>query len=92
MPKARPVGDDPVFWQNARANGLGNWLEHDLYEYIDTLVKGFVDTANVGLLENLLQTASWGKQILSAREFCTDSRLNYKPMDSKWCARACTSN
>ena len=62
MPKARPVGDNPVFWKNARVNGLGDWLEHDLYEYIDTLVKGFVDTANVGLLENLLQTASWGKQ------------------------------
>ncbi len=68
-PKACPVGDNPVFWQNARKHGLGQWLELDLYEYIDKLVKGFVDMLDIDLLECLNQTASWRKQILFGRKF-----------------------
>ncbi|KJA17515.1 hypothetical protein HYPSUDRAFT_124978, partial [Hypholoma sublateritium FD-334 SS-4] len=49
-PKARPVGDDPSFWQTARENGLGQWLELDLYEYIDNLVKSFVNSHDIGAI------------------------------------------
>ena len=63
------MGDDPVFWQNAREHGLGQWLQLDLHEYIDQLVKGFVDTLDIDLLANLNQTASWRKQIFFARKF-----------------------
>ena len=63
MPKARPVEDDPGFWENARTQGLGEWLELDLYEYIDDLVKRFVASPNVTLLDHLHQTALWGKPI-----------------------------
>ena len=38
-PKARPLNDDPKFWENTCKNGLGDWLELDLYEYTQTLVE-----------------------------------------------------
>ncbi|KIM35804.1 hypothetical protein M413DRAFT_14372 [Hebeloma cylindrosporum] len=41
-PKARPSDDDPRFWANARENGLGDWLELDLYDHTQTLVKRFI--------------------------------------------------
>ena len=36
------MNDDPVFWENARKYGLGDWLELDLYEHTRTLVEKLV--------------------------------------------------
>ena len=72
------MGDDATFWQNSRENGLGDWLELDLYEYIDKLVKGFVDTLDVDKLENLSQAASWRKQTLFSREFISLTRAVFE--------------
>ena len=68
IPKARPLEDDPNFWRRAHENGLGEWLEQDLYEYVDALATKFINTLcndNVEdsvLLNNLRQIAVGGKQ------------------------------
>ena len=41
-PKARPLDDDPSFWETARREGLGNWLELDLYDAVRTKVEEFI--------------------------------------------------
>ncbi|KJA17498.1 hypothetical protein HYPSUDRAFT_192134 [Hypholoma sublateritium FD-334 SS-4] len=62
-PKARPLEDDPNFWETARKDGLGEWLEQDLYEYVNELVKQFINTLHVDMvddsiiLQNLRQIA-----------------------------------
>ena len=58
--KACPLNDDPNFWENARKNGLGPWLELDLYEYTHTLVEKLIDECPGAALQTLLQTAMWG--------------------------------
>ena len=58
-PKARPLDDDPNFWENARENGLGDWLELDLYEYTRTLVERLIDERPGTALQTLRQTAMW---------------------------------
>ena len=83
IPKARPVGDDPGFWNTARADGLGDWLELDLYEYIDNLVKGFVEHPSIASLEDLHRTAVWGKPILSVVLSTDKLTLYLKLMGSK---------
>jgi len=62
-PKARPLDDDPNFWENARTTGLRGWLERDLYEYTESLVKslGTECPANGTTLQTLRQTATSGK-------------------------------
>ena len=60
-PKARPVRDDPHFWENAWKNGLGDWQELDLYIYADNLVERFAGTLDSNLFRDLQQTASWGE-------------------------------
>jgi hypothetical protein len=70
-PKARPLGDDPNFWENARTTGLRDWLELDLYEYTETLVKclGTEHPINGTTLQTLRQTAISGKPAPSLRHF-----------------------
>jgi hypothetical protein len=60
-PKARPLNDDN-FWDKG-LKGLGDWLEYDLHEETQTLVKSLIiDTAYTGTaLQTLRQTAMWGK-------------------------------
>jgi hypothetical protein len=58
-PKARPLDDDPGFWEEARTKH-NNWLELDLYEYTETLVKQFVTDAPGTALQTLRQTAMSG--------------------------------
>jgi len=41
-PKTRPLDDDPDFWEEALENGLGDWLEVDLYEFTRTLVERLI--------------------------------------------------
>jgi len=52
-PKARPLGDEPGFWKEARTKH-SQWLELDLYEYADTLVKRLV-TESPGIAERALR-------------------------------------
>ena len=59
-PKARPLNDDPNFWENARKNGLGDWLELDLYEYTQSLVERLIGERPGTALQALRQTAMWG--------------------------------
>lgn len=62
-PKARPLQDDPSFWQMARqGKELRSWLVLDTYEHIDSLVERFVDELDSDLLPSLHQIASWSKQ------------------------------
>jgi hypothetical protein len=61
-PKARPLNDDPNFWGKG-LKGLGDWLESDLYEKTQALVKRFTDTGAAttsAALQTLRQTATWG--------------------------------
>lgn len=44
IPKARPLEDDPSFWQTVGKQTLGKWLELDLYQYVDENVEKFINT------------------------------------------------
>ena len=59
-PKARPLDDDPDFWENARKTGLGNWLELDLYGYTHALVERLIGESPGTALQTLRQTAMSG--------------------------------
>ena len=59
-PKARPLSNDPNFWENARKNGLGDWLEHDLYEYTYTLVERLIGEDPGTALQTLRETMMLG--------------------------------
>ena len=59
-PKARPLDDNPNFWENARKNGLGDWLERDLYEYTYTLVEKLVGGRPGTALQTLRETVISG--------------------------------
>jgi hypothetical protein len=59
-PKARPLDDDVDFWENARKNGLGDWLELDLYDYTRTLVERLIGEHPGTALQTLRQTAMSG--------------------------------
>ena len=68
-PKARPFVDDPndpSFWDSARENGLGQWVQLDVEEYVKNLVERFVDQVDSdALLKNLHQVALSGELVLS---------------------------
>ncbi|KIM35808.1 hypothetical protein M413DRAFT_32265 [Hebeloma cylindrosporum] len=54
-PKARPLNDDPAFWTEARTKH-SQWLELDLYEYAETLVKYLITDSPGNALQTLSQT------------------------------------
>ena len=60
-PKARPLHDDPLFWETARVEGLGDWLELDLYDVVRTHVENSITTHDITVWQILRQTATWGK-------------------------------
>lgn len=71
-PKARPLDDDPNFWEKAHTTGLGNWLELDLYEYTKTLVRSLGTNEcpdNGTALQTLRQTVISGKPTPFFRHF-----------------------
>jgi hypothetical protein len=70
-PKARPLDDDPNFWENARTTGLRDWQERDLYEYTESLVKslGTECPDNGTTLQTLRQTAISGKPAPPPKKF-----------------------
>jgi hypothetical protein len=59
-PKARPLDDDPLFWVHAHENGLGDWLELDLYEYTETLVERLIGERPGTALQTLRETVMSG--------------------------------
>ena len=60
-PKACPLGGDSLFWERARTEGLGNWLELDLYDVVHTHVENFVTKNDSTVWQILRHTATWGK-------------------------------
>lgn len=42
----------PDFWKTVRERGLGKWLEQDLYEYVDELVKRFISTLHINEVDD----------------------------------------
>jgi len=58
-PKACPLDEHPDFWEKGRT-GLGNWLEIDLYDHTQTLVKNLITEGPGNALQTLRQTAMWG--------------------------------
>jgi hypothetical protein len=61
-PKARPLNDDPQFWNELRKDRLNEWLTYDLY-YIQIVVERlaiFVDQDKTSL-ETLHRIAKMGK-------------------------------
>jgi hypothetical protein len=54
------LNDDPNFWENVRKNGLGNWLELDLYEYTQTLVERLIGERLGTALQTLRETVMSG--------------------------------
>ena len=60
-PRARPLYDDASFWERARQEGLGDWLELDLYDAVRAHVENFITEDNNTVWRILRQTATWGK-------------------------------
>ena len=60
-PKACPLDDNPSFWETARAEGLGDWLELDLYDVVRAHVEKFITEDDSTVWQILGQTATWGK-------------------------------
>jgi len=69
-PKARPLLDDAGFWEEVRRKGhASNWLELDLYEYMQTVVKSLVSEFPGPSLQTLCQTAMSGMSAQCFRFF-----------------------
>ena len=60
-PKARPLDGDLLFWDKARSEGLGDWLELDLYDLVRAHVEKFITKDDNTVWQILRQTATWGK-------------------------------
>ena len=63
-PKARPLGDDPLFWEDLRDKGKGltdQWLEFDLYEHSRSAVDKLVTEGDATALRSLHHTSISGK-------------------------------
>ena len=60
-PKAHPLGGDSSFWERARTEGLGNWLESDLYDVVRSHVENFITKDDTTVWQILRQTSTWGK-------------------------------
>jgi len=70
IPKARPLDGDPHFWEKGRT-GLSDWLEIDLYEHTQTLVKNLITECPGRALQILRQTAKRGTATSILQIFCT---------------------
>ena len=68
-PNARPLGDDPLFWDKAREKGLGDWLELDLYDVVRTNVENFITKGDSTVWQILRHTATWGELAQHLRFF-----------------------
>ena len=79
-PKARPLGDNSLFWETARRKGLGDWLELDLYDLVRTHVEKFIIEHDNAVWQALGETATWGKLAQQLRIF----RSSYMATFSGW--------
>ena len=68
-PKAWPLDDNPSFWETARWDGLGDWLELDLYDVVHAHVGNFIIDHDSTVWQILRQTVTWGKLALCLRIF-----------------------
>ncbi|KJA27642.1 hypothetical protein HYPSUDRAFT_197834 [Hypholoma sublateritium FD-334 SS-4] len=57
IPKVCPLDQNPSFWKQGLKDGLSDWLELDLYEYVNVLVTAFVKELDDVHLRHLQQTA-----------------------------------
>ena len=62
-PRARPLDDDLSFWDTARNEGLGHWLELDLDDAVRAHVERFIKEDDSTVWENLRQIATWGGKL-----------------------------
>ena len=60
-PKARPLDDNPSFWEKAREEGLGDWLELDLYDAVRAHVENFITKNDSTEWQILCRDVIWGK-------------------------------
>ena len=78
-PKACPL--HPSFWDTARREGLGDWLELDLYDAVRSYVEEFITKNDNAVWQILRQTATWGgKLALYLRIF----RSSHMATFSRW--------
>ena len=69
-PKARPLGGDSSFWETARREGLGDWLELHSDDAVRAHVERFIKDHDSTVWDNLRQIANWrGKLALYLRIF-----------------------
>ena len=76
-PKARPLVENPNFWEEVRTKGLGDWLTMDLYEYTGILVERLIAERTGTILQTLRQTTMSGP---SAQFFIYFLRLTVSPL------------
>ena len=76
-PKARPLDDKPLFWETARQEGLGEWLELDLYDLVRAHVEKFITEDDSTVWQILRQAATWGKLAQYLRIFCSSHTATF---------------
>ena len=79
-PKARPLDDHPSFWETARWDGLGDWLELDLYDVVRAHVEKFITNHDSTVWQILHQTVTWGKLAQYLRIFHSSHTATF----SRW--------
>ena len=72
-----PPCDDPSFWETARVEGLGDWLELDLDDFVRTHVENFITKHDNTVWQILRQTATWGKLAQYLGNFCSSHTATY---------------
>ena len=68
-PKARSLDDDLSFWETARREGLGDWLESELYDIVRAHVEKFITDHDCTVWQILRQTVTSGKLAQYLRTF-----------------------
>lgn len=61
IPKARPLDDDDLFWENFSDLSKIEWLELDLYEYTEEVIRSFARDPNDNTLHTLRRIGTSGK-------------------------------
>ena len=79
-PQARPLDDNPLFWETARREWLGDWLELDLYDLVGAHVEKFITENDSTVWQILRQAATWGKFAQYLRVFRSSRTATF----SRW--------
>ncbi|EDR04371.1 uncharacterized protein LACBIDRAFT_304576 [Laccaria bicolor S238N-H82] len=59
-PQARPLDDDLLFWERVREEGLGNWLELDLFDAVRAHVEKFIKQHDSTVWLIFAPNCNWG--------------------------------